>query len=242
MKLKKIAVTLTIGVLLSSVVILVGANAQQSAKARNTYLSPAARKRIEQQKAFRQQGESYLKAGNPAQAEVWFRKSVDLGREHGNYDVDGHSGLADALSLMGRHQEAMTIYRNMMNARIQRDPQLLLRYGQVCERAGRTNDAAAVYRRAFAVQKQGSFPLQLGGQETDAEVLVLATVARGVYQKGSGDLKGAVATYRQILDKHPNLIIARKHLADALEESGKIEEAKRERQRVDQMVRKGALR
>lgn len=199
-------------------------------RSRNTHVSPEWAKRSEESWRLFFEGRALLRKGEYKQAEQILRKAQALdptGR--GSLDFE----LAETLSLQGRHQEALAAFEKGLNGGLG-GQEYQLRYGRLLERAGRSREAVAAYRRSFAMLDRGSgFPFQLRGDESDAEVIVLAEVARGIYQKRSGDLAGAAATLRSVVSRHPDLVLARKHLAQTLEEAGRVEEAKQERRAVE---------
>ena len=64
----------------------------------------------------------------------------------------GHSSLkAAALSRIGGHEEALSLYRTILDAR-PNEPKLWMSYGHILKTVGEQNESVAAYRRAIAIR------------------------------------------------------------------------------------------
>ena len=128
-------------------------------------------------------GAAYLGAGDPAKAETFLRRAVDL---NGN-DIDAHLELAKALDKQGRTDDALA----QLTAAQQLAPtraDIALELARTYEDANRTSDAAAAYAKLLAAK----------------DVTVQARVRAGRFLARTGNIKDAAAQADPILAAEPD--------------------------------------
>ncbi|WP_173984408.1 glycosyltransferase family 41 protein [Magnetospirillum sp. SS-4] len=119
-----------------------------------------------------------------------------------------HAGLANALMVLGRVDEAESCHRQALAI----DPDLPdanVALGHVEQNRGRTDEAVALYRRAIAVRPDFAEPLMF----------------LGIIHQDRGELDEAIALYRRAIAAAPGFTLAHYNLGLALHAQNRLDEA-----------------
>ena len=152
-------------------------------------------------------GIAYLGADDPAKAELFLRRSVDLKGD----DVETHLELAKALSKLKRTEDAL----QQLKAAQQIDPSradIALEIARTLEDAGRDDEAAAAYQKLLAAKDP---PIQ-------------ARVRAGRFLARTHDIKGAAAQADAILAAEPDNAAGHYLKGEGLIVANRLDDARKE--------------
>jgi Flp pilus assembly protein TadD len=151
-----------------------------------------------------QEGQRLLRAGDANGAVLAFRKAIESSPSSTLYRIR----LADALRAAGSVEEARAEYEAVLRT----SPESIdanRELGTLLSRSAMPSAALPHLRKAVA------------GKPDDLEIVQEI----GYVQERTGDKDGAVATYREVIDKFPESDVARGRLAGMLIQAGKTDDA-----------------
>jgi superkiller protein 3 len=169
-----------------------------------------------------EQGKAAYNAGNYAQAELIWRRVIELDSKY----AAAYNNLGNALSDQGKLEEAIAAYRQA----IQLDPKYAYAYyglGNALSDQGKLEEAIAAYRQAIQLDPKYAYAYNgLGAVLYDQGKLAVRYNNLGIALKDQGKLEDAIAAYRQAIQLDPkDAAYAYNNLGNALKDQGKLEEA-----------------
>jgi hypothetical protein len=151
-------------------------------------------------------GMSYLHAPQGlAQAEAYLRRAAEGLTDRSPTQLNAYLYLGQALGLAGRPDEEEAVYREAL-VKFPDDGSLLLRLGGMCERSGRLEEAAELYRRLL---RQGKGRLTVVHPR---DLAVQAALRLGQVYVRQGQVRQAERLWMEAARKHPQAVVLRRAL------------------------------